>query len=173
MTELFKDCGQVSISELMPLLKPTIELMKKEGLTQYGFTGRVLTDGEIDYGEGKTRSRAKLSDWHHWRPGFEDRQLLSFLKEYSNYQIGRIRLMKIPPRTCYSWHRDLTPRLHIPLITNSTAFMIVKEQSKHLTYGKLWWVDTTRYHTAMNCAEVDRWHLIYEVAADPLPQALE
>jgi hypothetical protein len=42
--------------------------------------------------------------------------------------------------------------------------MVVGPIAHHLTMGNVWWVDTTKWHTAMNCSEKDRFHLIIEVS---------
>jgi len=165
MTILFKNCGPVPVDKILSIVMPAMTIMKEQGLNQFGFRGKVNKSGMIDYGERAVK--AELSSWNFWREGFEDGLLMSYLNEYSNYQIGRIRLMRIPSRTCYTWHRDPTPRLHIPLITHPSAFIIVQEQSKHLPCGSLWWVNTMVNHTAINCHDQDRWHLVYEVSFSP------
>lgn len=166
MAELFKNCGLVPVDKILSTVMPVINLMNEQGLNQYGLRGKLDENGNVEYGEGKLNS--KLSSWNCWRGGFEDGSLMSYLHEYSKYQIGRIRVMRITGRSCYSWHRDPTPRLHIPLITNSAAFVIVQDQSKHLDCGSLWWVNTTFNHTAINCHTQDRWHLVYEVSSTPI-----
>lgn len=162
--EKFVNCGPVkNFNEIVTCMMPVMKLMKEQDLTQYGFRGRTLEDGTISYGEGKTISGVKLTDWTTWRPGFEDTPLLDAIGDYATREVGRIRLMRIVPFHCYSWHRDLTPRLHIPLVTVRGAFIAVGDQIRKLTKGDLWWVDTTRWHTAFNGGTEDRYHLVYEV----------
>ena len=64
-------------------------------------------------------------------------------------------------KSCYSMHRDQTPRLHIPLVTNPQCYIVFqKGQVEHLTTGSVYWVDTRLEHTAMNGSDVDRLHLV-------------
>ena len=56
-------------------------------------------------------------------------------KEY-NSTLGRFRLMLSKPRESLSWHRDPEPRLHVPIITNIGAKMVIEDEVKHLLLPK-------------------------------------
>ena len=93
-----------------------------------------------------------------------------------NNQFYRWRAMKIPPRSAgYSIHYDgqgdgtvTNVRCHIPVITNDQAYMIFFGKNKnnlnptlfHFEVGKVYEVNTTDYHSAVNFGAEDRWHLI-------------
>lgn len=164
MTEYFKVLGEIDHAAILKQLNPRLEHMRENNLMQYGLLGRNTNEG-VDYGEGRTKCVTRLQSWDIWRHPEDNAgpfaQLLARLHEY---QICRTRIMRITSKVCYSWHMDETPRVHVPLITNQHAFMVVGNESKHLTEGKLWWVDTTKYHTAMNCGPLDRYHLVLEIA---------
>ena len=82
----------------------------------------------------------------------------------SRYKLGRIRLLWKLPRTTLSWHRDPEPRLHIPIITNPGAHMVIEEVNHHLPAdGSVWITNNTRYHNAFNGGEEDRVHLVATV----------
>lgn len=82
----------------------------------------------------------------------------SILKEYKVY---RARIMTLMPKSCYSYHHDYSKRLHIPLITNDKCFLIVNKEVIHLPAdGKVYIVDTTLPHTAVNASFEPRTHLI-------------
>ena len=69
--------------------------------------------------------------------------------------------MWIYPWSCYSVHKDLTPRIHIPIITNPQNFIVFKySPMEHLSLGNVYWVDTTQYHTAINGSDDARLHLV-------------
>jgi hypothetical protein len=79
------------------------------------------------------------------------------------YKIGRFRLMRVQPRRCYSIHCDSSMRLHLPLITNPSALMLFPDDNKilHLPAdGRIFLIDTTRRHSAMNGGLEDRYHLV-------------
>ena len=79
------------------------------------------------------------------------------------YKIGRLRLMRVPSRRCYSIHQDSSMRLHLPLVTNPGALMLFPDDDKivHLPAdGRVFLIDTTRRHSAMNGGMDDRYHLV-------------
>ena len=97
-----------------------------------------------------------------------------FIKDYHNtyfkevfdtlslkYKLGRVRILLKEPRTTLSWHRDPEPRLHIPIITNPGAIMVVDNVAKHLPAdGSVWITNNTKYHNAFNGGEENRIHLV-------------
>ena len=77
------------------------------------------------------------------------------------YIIGRFRLLLLEPRTSLSWHRDPEPRLHIPILTNPGAHLVIDNRLKHLPAdGNVWFTDTRKYHTVFNGGEENRIHLV-------------
>ena len=85
------------------------------------------------------------------------------------YDLAKTRITTLTPNTCYSWHRDLFPRVHIPIVSDPfKCFMVV--QSKFDKYdlgeihrmpvGEAYYVDTTLHHTAINGGHKNRIHLI-------------
>jgi hypothetical protein len=73
----------------------------------------------------------------------------------------RTRVMKMAPKSCLSYHKDPTKRVHIPLITNTNTFLLVDKLAYHLTDdGSAYLVDTTKMHTAINASFVNRTHLV-------------
>jgi hypothetical protein len=162
---LFKIIGKADTARALAQLAPIIQEMEDEDLDQWGLKGRIDEDDAFDYGEGKTRSGVALSAWSHWRDEkYNSGWLAEIIELLKPREIGRIRVMRMKPRTCYSWHRDLTPRVHIPLITSGENFMIIRTESRHLYTKAIWWTDTTQNHSAMNCSEINRYHLILEVS---------
>lgn len=75
--------------------------------------------------------------------------------------VGRLRIMKMEPRTCLSWHKDDTDRIHYPMKTQPGCFMTIEEESKHLDQDH-WWLTSTKnfYHTATNASLESRIHLV-------------
>ena len=79
----------------------------------------------------------------------------------NQYQLTRTRLMWLNPMSCYSMHRDSTPRIHIPLITNPECYFVFKQGIiHHMPVGAVYRVDTTQFHSFMNCSNHTRLHLI-------------
>ena len=79
----------------------------------------------------------------------------------SKYKLGRVRVLLKQPRSSLSWHRDPEPRLHIPIITNPGAIMVVDNVAKHLPAdGSVWITNNIKYHNFFNGGEEDRIHLV-------------
>tara|TARA_B110000014_G_scaffold247289_1_gene220708 strand:- start:109 stop:669 length:561 start_codon:yes stop_codon:yes gene_type:complete len=77
------------------------------------------------------------------------------------YKLGRVRLLLLEPRTSLSWHRDPEPRLHIPIMTNPGAHLVIDDSLMHLPAdGHVWFTDTRNYHTVFNGGEENRIHLV-------------
>jgi hypothetical protein len=82
----------------------------------------------------------------------------------SEYKLVRTRFMWVNGMSCYSIHRDVSPRIHVPIITNPECYFVIKQGSEglieHLSAGKVYWTDTRKHHTFMNCSLEPRLHLI-------------
>lgn len=84
-----------------------------------------------------------------------------------------VRLARLEPNS-YLWeHRDYTElratgrhRLHIPLVTNSSAVLVTAGARVHLAAGALWRLTPTQAHGVCNTTGPDRLHLIADVYAD-------
>lgn len=79
------------------------------------------------------------------------------------YAVGRMRIMRIEGRRCYSVHRDSSMRIHLPLVTNPEALMLFPDDGLivHLPAdGRIFLTDTTRRHSAMNGGLMPRYHLL-------------
>lgn len=84
-----------------------------------------------------------------------------FEKTIKKFNLSRARLLWVKPFVCYSMHRDDSPRIHIPLVTNENCYFVFKGwHPMHLNIGKVYLVDTTKFHTFMNCSEEYRLHIV-------------
>ncbi len=81
--------------------------------------------------------------------------VLSELKMY------RSRLMNMPPKYCYSYHKDPTQRMHIPLITNENCFFVIEDEVIRLpANGNHYLIDTRKKHTFVNASFEKRLHIV-------------
>lgn len=79
----------------------------------------------------------------------------------NKYNLVRSRFLFLGPNSNYSMHKDDSPRIHLPIITNKQSFMVFREGLiQHLESGNLYETDTTREHTAINCSESWRLHFV-------------
>ena len=79
------------------------------------------------------------------------------------YNIGRIRLMKMKPKTCLSWLIDLCARVHFPIKTQDGCIMVIENEVMHMAAGTWWYTNTHNKHTAVNASNQDRIHLVCSV----------
>ncbi len=78
-----------------------------------------------------------------------------------HFRIGRVRVLKLDPRTSLSYHRDPENRIHIPIVTNPGALMIVNSQAYHMhADGGAYYMRTIDYHSALNGGSSPRIHLV-------------
>jgi len=162
----------VNFDRLRELLNPTInlEFHRKIGIEAYSFKGRTL-NGKVVYGQ---ESMAGLFDdieaWNIWKPGWESGELLKFIPQFDPKKISRVRISNLLPYSCYSWHKDSTLRIHIPIYTNKSCRMVIQDEITHLTEGNIWLVNTrNNMHTAFNGnrdEDFRRIHLMYDYHGD-------
>ena len=79
----------------------------------------------------------------------------------SDLKMYRSRLMNMPPKYCYSYHKDPTPRMHVPLITNENCFFVVDDEVIRLPAdGNHYLIDTRKIHTFVNASWHHRLHIV-------------
>jgi hypothetical protein len=84
-----------------------------------------------------------------------------FEEVINKYKLLRTRLMWVGPYACYSMHTDQTLRVHVPLITNSECYFVFKQGIvQHMPAGSVYWTNTLKPHTFINCSDIPRLHLI-------------
>jgi len=171
------------ITKLQQAYDQIIQTKKFEdggGITNFGAISLTQVPGDPDSTKG---SKARGVYWTKpTRSGEEvlrdvkiDESTYSeFIKDYENtyfkevydilstkYKLGRIRILLKTPRSTLSWHRDPEPRLHIPIITNPGAIMVIDNIAKHMPAdGSVWITNNTKYHNAFNGGEENRIHLV-------------
>ena len=78
------------------------------------------------------------------------------------YNICRGRFMELnSDNRAYSYHYDMTQRLHIPLVTDEDCMFIVDDNVYKMPEpGQAYMLDTTKKHTALNLGSNKRVHLV-------------
>lgn len=84
-----------------------------------------------------------------------------------------VRLARLGPNSFLWEHRDYDElseserhRLHVPLVTNSSAVLVTGGAKVHLRAGHLWRLTPTYLHGGCNLLGPDRLHLILDCYAD-------
>jgi hypothetical protein len=121
-------------------------------------TGLQYRLGEDSWTSSVGKSQGAELEYTKLNPFFKDTIFENIIEKYN---LKRTRLMWVNQKSCYSLHSDETPRIHIPLITNPECYFLFKPGIlHHLTAGSVWWVNTKRHHTFLNCSELSRLHLV-------------
>ena len=121
-------------------------------------SGLQFKENEDPWASAVGKSQGNEFDYTNLNPFFKDTIFENLINQY---KLKRTRLMWTSPMTCYSMHRDSTPRVHIPLITNSDCYFVFQQGIvQHLPIGYAYWFDTTKKHTFINCSTKSRLHLI-------------
>jgi hypothetical protein len=89
----------------------------------------------------------------------EDSEIARFINDNG---LTRTRLMIMPPKGCYTFHFDPTPRIHLVVKTNEWVFMTDSQwRLFHVPDdGHPWYFDTTKPHTAINSSLEERIHIV-------------
>lgn len=148
--------------DVQPLLDEYYRLEKDIQWTEYGHKGRQsglqYRSTEDPWSSAVGKSNGNELDHVNLNSSFTNTVFESLINQF---KLIRTRLMWVGPYACYSVHKDTTPRIHIPLITNPECYFVFRNGSiTHLSAGNVYWVDTTRFHTFMNCSKYHRLHLI-------------
>jgi len=92
-------------------------------------------------------------------------EVCEIVREYSEHPIGRVRILSLSPKTCYSWHNDPDLiRYHIPIKTSHASFFVVEDLVYRMSeLGKLYSLISTKYHTAVNSSfNSHRIHIVFD-----------
>ena len=130
--------------------------------TEYGNgskqAGLQYKTGDDPWTSAVGKNQGKELSYDILNPFFEGTIFETLIEKY---QLKRTRLMWVAPRSSYSMHKDSTPRLHIPLVTNPDCYFVFKYgKVLHLSAGNAYWVNTKLNHTFINCSEEFRLHLV-------------
>jgi len=124
------------------------------------FDGKnVMVDNKFneDY---KRIPEVDLNLMNEWFKNSYVEEVINIINE--TYNTTKWRFMRLSSeRRAYSYHKDETKRLHIPLLTNDECMFIIEKQLYEMNQpGVLYEMDTTQYHTALNLGWTDRVHMV-------------
>lgn len=155
--------------EFISVLKQCLGLIKDHDIGNHQFNPdgqlAIQTTGSNDWhdGIGAGRSTAFNEEkFQHLQSSLVGTPVDNYLK-WLGVDVYRTRLMLAKPKSCYSIHKDFTPRLHLPLITNDQCHFLFTDPERliHMPAdGKTYWIDTRVSHTFLNGSIFDRYHLV-------------
>lgn len=151
------------ILDLKELTAQVQELVAKVGFksNQIICQGRTtdVEDWHLGVGRIYELEHKNEDEYTNIFPSLAGTVLEKYIKRYNGF---RTRIMTVPPRHCYSVHRDPSPRIHIPLITNKECWMVwpYDKENVKMPAQFSYWADTTKHHTFLNGGEEDRIHIV-------------
>jgi len=121
-------------------------------------TGIQYLEGADPWSSAVGRSKGNELSYDQLNPFYKGTIIETLINQFN---LKRTRLMWVNPYACYSMHKDTTPRIHIPIITNPECYFVFKTGCvQHMPAGAVYWTDTTALHTFMNCSDISRLHLV-------------
>lgn len=155
---------------------PAEDFVRKSSGNQIGITHRTGATNQWLDADGSLVNRAtgeilgKEEDFSNFNDRLPEytRKVLENLKITQNTNFGRIRYMRLMPKTGLSIHTDVEQRFHYVLKTNPGALFgeyLGSEQIAATCYhipadGHFYHVDTTRPHFVYNGSWEPRIHLV-------------
>jgi len=83
------------------------------------------------------------------------------------FQIGYGRVCMLGSKTCYTYHKDISKRIHIPIETNDKCFFVLDDEILRLPAdGSVYEIDTTKIHTFVNGSTSTRTHIVGTLLAN-------
>ena len=135
MKDVVKKVGKCDIEWIIQ------ELENKKVSAQFPLQGAF--EGDYEGAVGKTYD-LRSDEAEYNVPLYKDMPYTYSLLE--KYEMTRTRAMKMIKGSCYSYHIDLTPRIHIPLTSNKNCMFIIDDKIYRLPAdGSVYLVDTRLY----------------------------
>lgn len=124
--------------------------------------------GAKDNQHGKAET--DFSVWHESVPDYLTDCVNTLAKKY-NFTIGRVRIMRLMPKTGLMMHQDTEQRYHLAITTNIGCFICTpttvdpledcQVKGYHIPADSHFYkVDTTVYHFVYNSGDTERVHLV-------------
>jgi hypothetical protein len=153
----------LDINSVLNLIK-NVPIKWNSQLSVKSRSGNDLLDGIGSINEYKGASEKDFDKINSFFKNSDVERLLSSLED-DGYKHGRVRIMRMSPKTVYSYHMDCEPRLHFALQTNENSMLIIDDKVYRIPAdGKGYWADTTKLHTAVNASlDAFRIHLVIDL----------
>lgn len=155
------------VENFKQLKSEVLSIITKRGIPKNQIMCQTLTEDEDDSNNGIGRIDSldvrNEEEYTFIQKSLKGTYLESIILKHRAF---RTRILNLDPRRCYSVHRDPTPRIHIPIITNDECWMIWPEDSTCVQFeeGGVYWADTRKTHTFINgSGTLKRIHLVMAV----------
>lgn len=166
-----------NILDLEELTDEVVGLIDNIGLKDNQINCQKLFEGPDDWytGVGSVKELEEQEETKYYvvQDALRGSLIEKYIKKFNGY---RTRIMVLPPRKCYSIHKDLTYRIHIPLTGNiDQSWMIWPEDNycTKLNRGGVYLTNTKKTHTFVNGdKELERIHIVMCVPSSTVMKLL-
>jgi hypothetical protein len=148
---------------------------------QICLTGRTHDDSP-HYGAGSLVYEYREGQQILRQPQISENEFKVFLKEFEDsyffeiyktvskrWQIGRMRVMTLLPKTIYGFHKDFNKRLHLSVFGEpENCGFICKDRVHRIAQdGFCYLLDTRQEHTAFNSSHFrNRTHIVFDILGE-------
>jgi len=159
ITTIYKPIDNIDIISLREFYsRIESEIKWQEYIQQGKQSGIQFADNEDPFLSAVGVARTRDIAFNNLNSLYKDTIIEDIIKKYD---CTRMRWMWMYPKSCYTFHKDQTPRIHIPIITNPDNMFVFEDHAPfHLPIGNVYWVDTRKKHTFINCSTELRLHLV-------------
>jgi hypothetical protein len=112
----------------------------------------------------------KMADasWQGWGDWFTPLSSLLVANHYPGCFVSGLGMFVLEPGQVHPAHKDIQPsywltRIHVPIITNPKATIIMDDGVHHLKVGKAYRFNTLAMHEVRNDGATHRAHFIFDV----------
>jgi len=156
---MIKIIDKIDITELLASYH---KLEKDIQWTDYGHKGKQAglqySEPDDPWTSAVGKSKGQELSYSTINPFFKNTIFDEIIQKYN---LSRTRLLWSGPFSCYSMHKDSTPRIHVPLITNPECYFVFKAGLiQHMPINAVYRTNTILRHTFINCSDFPRLHLV-------------
>ncbi len=156
-TEIEQDLASV-----LAAVAPVRDLLRERG--QLSITSRPGAEDPLTDALGWLPEDAQEADYSAINDEFRGGAVEQLIQKL-NFQYGRIRLMRLAPKSCLSVHADSTRRYHYAILTTPDCYLVEMHGDQGTFHhipadGRLYEMDARMTHTAINSGRSERIHLV-------------
>jgi len=161
--QIYKDLGEVlkatewgAVNQIGLTFRPGAQDPYKDA------TGSLFRDNKV-----MVSNEQEFTEINERLPFYTNMILREFAK-FQRIKLGRVRFMRLMPKTGLTFHRDTTERYHLVIKTNIHSllgFRTFKDDMVAGCYhlpkdGHFYKIDTTKFHFAYNAGDEERIHIV-------------
>lgn len=130
-------------------------------------SGSLFYEFDRDHNKILKKNPLQEQDFKYFLDEFKSTYLFEVYNSLiKRYQLGRVRIMTLKPKSCYSYHRDKFQRLHFAVSSEPESCGLIHDKKVYdiPCDGAFYLVNTQLMHTAFNTSvNTSRTHLVADV----------